>query len=62
MTDEEKTRMVEQYSRAEISAVELRRALGNIGYADVIIEPAPRNLPLPRTQNALPVVIDQAGR
>jgi hypothetical protein len=31
MTDEEKTRMVEQYSRAEISAVELRRALGNAG-------------------------------
>jgi hypothetical protein len=48
MTEEEKTRLVEQYSRAEISAVDLRHALGNIGYADVIIELAKRDLPLPR--------------
>ncbi len=48
MTEEEKTRLVEQYSRAEISALDLRRALGNIGYGDIIIELAKRNLPLPR--------------
>jgi hypothetical protein len=39
MTEEEKTFLVEQYSRAEISAVDLRRALGGIGYGDVIIGP-----------------------
>jgi hypothetical protein len=48
MTEEEKTFLVEQYSRAEISAIDLRRALGGIGYGDVIIELAKRNLPLPR--------------
>ncbi len=48
MTDDEKTRLVEQYSRAGISAVELRHALGDISYADVIIELAKRDLPLPR--------------
>ncbi len=48
MTHSEKTQLLERYSRAEISALDLRRALGDIGYGDVIIELAQRNLPLPR--------------
>lgn len=48
MTEAETTSLLERYSHAEISAVELRRRLGNISYADVIIELAKRDLPLPR--------------
>jgi hypothetical protein len=48
MTSSEKTQLLERYSRAEISALDLRRSLGDIGYGDVIIELAQRNLPLPR--------------
>jgi len=48
MTASEKDRLLERYSRADISAIDLRRALGGIGYGDVIIELAQRNLPLPR--------------
>lgn len=40
--------LLERYSHAEISAMELRRALGDISFADVIIELAQRNLSLPR--------------
>jgi hypothetical protein len=52
MTASEKDRLLERYSRAEISALDLRRALGGIGYGDVIIELAQRNLPLPRASQA----------
>jgi hypothetical protein len=48
MTDGEKTLLLTRYSRAEISAVELRRALGGITFGDVLIELARRDLPLPR--------------
>jgi len=48
MTDVETTALLERYSHAEISAADLRRRLGNISYADVIIELAKRDLPLPR--------------
>ncbi len=52
MTPSEKTQLLERYSRADISALDLRRALGDIGYGDVIIELAQRNLPLPRASQA----------
>jgi hypothetical protein len=48
VTELEKTALLERYSHAKISAAELRRRLGNISYADVIIELAKRNIPLPR--------------
>jgi hypothetical protein len=48
MTDLETTALLQRYSHAEISAAELRRKLGDISYADVIIELAARNIPLPR--------------
>jgi hypothetical protein len=40
--------LLSRYSRAEISAIELRRALGGVTYGDVLIELARRDLPLPR--------------
>jgi len=49
MTEAETTALLGQYSRAEISAVQLRRELGGITYGDVLIELASHNLPLPRT-------------
>ena len=48
MTEAESTTLLERYSHAEISSVELRRSLGGISYADVLIELAKRDLPLPR--------------
>jgi hypothetical protein len=48
MTSSEKQQLLRRFSRAEISAVELRRALGDISFADVIIELAALDLPLPR--------------
>lgn len=52
MTHLEKNQLLERYSRAEISATELRYALDDISFADVIIELAQRNLPLPRAAQA----------
>ena len=46
------TERLTRYSRAEISATELRRALGGITYADIIIDLAARDLPLPRAAQA----------
>ncbi len=48
MTDLETTALLKRYSNAEISAADLRRKPGDISYADVIIELAKRNIPLPR--------------
>jgi hypothetical protein len=48
MTSLEHDTLLERYSRAEISDAELRHRLGDISYADVIIELGKRNLPLPR--------------
>jgi hypothetical protein len=48
MTDVEKSSLLERYSRADISATELRGALGGITFGDVLIELAKRGLPLPR--------------
>ena len=47
MTEAEKTALLTRYSRAEISAVQLRRALGGVTYGDVLIELASHNLSLP---------------
>jgi hypothetical protein len=52
MTEAETTALLGQYSRAEISAVQLRRELGGITYGDVLIELASHNLPLPRRPEA----------
>jgi hypothetical protein len=52
MTDLETNQLFERYSRAEISSIELRRALGDVGYADVIIGLAQRNLPFPQAPQA----------
>lgn len=49
MTEQNSTDLFERYSRAEISAVRLRRELGGITYGDVLIQMARRDLPLPRT-------------
>jgi hypothetical protein len=48
MTDGKNTLLLAPYSQAEISAIELRRALGGITYGDVLIELASHDLPLPR--------------
>lgn len=47
MIETEETALLTKYSRAEISAVELRRALGGITYGDVLIALAHHNLTLP---------------
>ena len=52
MTEEEKMELLERYSAARISAVELRRALGGITFGDVLIELARHDLPLPRAPEA----------
>jgi hypothetical protein len=52
MTETETTALLGKYSRAEISAVQLRRELGGVSYGDVLIELAAHNLPLPRTPQA----------
>ena len=48
MTNVEKTTLLQRYSRGEMTAGELRWRLGDISYADVIIELAQRDIPLPR--------------
>ncbi len=52
MSESEKAALLENYSRAQISAIELRRALGGLTYGDVLIELAKRDLPLPRAPSA----------
>lgn len=52
MTEDEISELLRRYSMAEVSAIEVRRALGGITYADVIIELAKRDLPLPRAPQA----------
>ncbi len=47
MTEAEKTALLTRYARADISAVQLRRALGGVTYGDVLIELARHNLTLP---------------
>ena len=54
MNETEKFRLLERYSRAQISAVEVRRALGGITFGDLLMELAKQDLPLPRA--------DQSGR
>jgi hypothetical protein len=52
MTEAEKTDLLRRYSEGQISAIELRRALGGITFGDVLIELAERDLPLPRAPEA----------
>jgi hypothetical protein len=52
MTEAETAALLGKYSRAEISAVQLRRALGGVTYGDVLIQLAAHDLPLPRTPQA----------
>ena len=52
MTEIEIAALLKRYSEGLISQIELRRALGGITFADVLIELANRNLPLPRAPEA----------
>ena len=52
MTESEKTALLTRYSHGAISAIELRRRLGNASYGDVLIELAALGLPLPRASQA----------
>jgi hypothetical protein len=52
MTELETKDLLGRYSRAEISAMRLRRELGGITYGDVLIQLAAHDLPLPRTPQA----------
>jgi hypothetical protein len=52
MDEDEKLRFLKQYSQARISAVEVRRALGDITFGDLLAELAKRDLPLPRASQA----------
>jgi len=52
MADVETAELLKRYSEARISAVELRRALGKATFADVLIQLAKHNLPLPRAPAA----------
>lgn len=51
------------YSRGEISAIDLRRRLGGIGYGDILRLLADAHLPLPRIPTAgREAHLDQARR
>lgn len=52
MTEAQTAKLLKLYSKAYISVVELRRALGGITFGDVLIELAKRDLPLPRAPEA----------
>lgn len=52
MTGAQTSHLLEQHSRAELSALELRRALGGVTYGDVLRALAQRGLPLPRAPQA----------
>ena len=52
MTEVETIALLKRYSEGQISAIELRRALGGITFGDVLIELAKRELPLPRAPEA----------
>lgn len=52
MTEVEKIALLERYSKGEISAIELRRALGGATFGDVLIGLAKLDLPLPRALDA----------
>jgi len=52
MTEIETAALFERFSRAEMSAVELRRSFGAMTYGDVLQQLARRGLPLPRAPQA----------
>jgi len=52
VTEAETTALFERFSAGRISAIALRRVLGGLTYADVLIGLAARNLPLPRAPQA----------
>ena len=52
MTEVETIALLKRYSEGQISAIELRRALGGITFGDVLIELAKRELQLPRAPEA----------
>ncbi len=52
MTEVETITLLKRYSEGQISAIELRRALGGITFGDVLIELAKRELQLPRAPEA----------
>jgi hypothetical protein len=52
MTEAQTSKLLKRYSKAYISVIELRRALGGITFGDVLTELAKRDLPLPRASEA----------
>jgi hypothetical protein len=52
MTEAQMAKLLKRYSKAYISVVELRRALGGVTFGGVLIELAKRDLPLPRAPEA----------
>jgi hypothetical protein len=48
LSEGERSALLARYGSGAISASELRRALGGIGFGDILIELARRGLPLPR--------------
>jgi hypothetical protein len=48
VTEIQTAELLQRYSGGLISQIELRRALGGVTFADVLIELAKRDLPLPR--------------
>jgi len=52
MTEAQTNALLKRYSRAYVSVAEVRRALGGVTFADVLIELAKRDLPLPRASEA----------
>ncbi len=52
VTEIETITLLKGYSEGQISAIELRRALGGITFGDVLIELAKRDLKLPRAPEA----------
>lgn len=54
---------LEAYSRGDMTAIDLRRRLGGIGYGDILRLLADAHLPLPRTPTAgREVQLNQARR
>jgi hypothetical protein len=52
VTEIQTAELLQRYSEGLISQSELRRALGGVTFADVLIELAKRDLPLPRASEA----------
>lgn len=50
--ESERSALLARYGSGTMSAAELRRSLGGIGFGDILVELAQRGLPLPRASQA----------